>query len=123
MAASRLTVLVLAFSALGAGISHLVMVAEVPVAFAVPIGVLSIVEVCLSVVLFSTERMPAPHVIATAAFAPLLLWCLLVVIATLAGDQGIASPLATVPMAIGTAFELATVLVLHFSSRIVSRHA
>jgi hypothetical protein len=123
MAASRLTALVVAFAALAAGISHLVMVAEAPVAFALPLGALSIVEVCLSVVVFGTERMPSPRVIATAAFAPLLLWCLLVVIATLVGAPGIASPLATIPMAIGTAFELVIVLVLHFSSRIVSRHA
>jgi hypothetical protein len=123
MAASRLTGLVIAFSALAAGICHLVMVTEVPVPFAVVVGLLSIVEVCWSLVVLGTGRMPSPRVIATAAFTPLLLWCLLVVIATLAGVPAIASPIATVPMAIATGFEVAIVAVLHFSSRIVSRHA
>lgn len=123
MAASRLTGLIVALCALAAGISHLVMIPEVPLVFALILGLVSIVEVCLSLVLFSTARMPSAHVLTAAAFAPLLLWCLLVVIATLAGQPEFASPLVTLPMAVATAFELSIATVLHFRSRIVRRHA
>lgn len=103
---SQITRCWLSFAAIGSGIVHLALVISSPFFLGIPLLLLGLAELCWAVAVLAKDRLPLPRVAQIGATAPLILWSLLVVTATLLGSPGIASPLRFTPMAIAAVFEL-----------------
>lgn len=102
----------LAFAAIGAGFVHLALVISAPLPIAIVLAGLGIAELGWGVVTFGRERPVAPVAARIVAAAPIVLWSLLVVAATVLDAPAIASSLAIVPMGIAAIFEVFAIVVL-----------
>ncbi|WP_394768871.1 hypothetical protein [Lacisediminihabitans sp.] len=96
----------LAFAAVGAGIIHLALVIGSPLVFGALLLALGLAEIAWGVAILVKDRMVVPRVAQAGAIAPLMLWALLVVAATLLGTPAVAAPLRFLPMAIAAVFEI-----------------
>ncbi|WP_349899170.1 hypothetical protein [Parafrigoribacterium soli] len=103
---SQVTRCWLSFAAIGSGIVHLALVISSPLPLAIPLLVLGVAELVWAVSVLVKDRVVTARLAQIGATAPLILWSLLVVVATMLGTPQIASPLRFVPMAIAAAFEL-----------------
>lgn len=103
---SQVTRCWLSFAAIGSGVVHLALVISSPLPLAVPMLVLGLAELIWAVSVLVKDRIVTARLAQIGATAPLILWSLLVVVATMLGTPQIASPLRFVPMAIAAAFEL-----------------
>jgi hypothetical protein len=111
----------LAFAAVGAGIIHLAMVFGSPLVFGALLLGLGLAEISWGVALLVRDRMVVPRLAQAGAIAPLMLWAMLVVAATLLGAPAIAAPLLFLPMAIAAVFELFVCAVLSVLFRRLAR--
>jgi len=100
----------LAFAAVGAGIIHLALViGSPPLVGALLLGLgLGLAEIAWGVLILVKDRMVVPRIAQAGAIAPLMLWALLVVTATLLNAPALASSVRFLPMGI------AAVLSVHF---------
>ncbi|MHC5798064.1 hypothetical protein ACVXZ4_18095 [Lacisediminihabitans sp. FW035] len=96
----------LSFAAIGAGVIHLALVISSPLAIGIPLAVFGLAELAWGVLLLVKDRLVAPRLAQAGAIAPLLLWSLLTVTATLLAAPQVASSLRFVPMGIAAVFEL-----------------
>jgi hypothetical protein len=103
---SQITRSWLSFAAIGAGIVHLALVVSSPLPLAVVMLLLGVSELAWAATVLIRDRLVLPRVAQVAAFAPVILWSLLVVGATLLSAPRIASTLPFIPMGIGAIFEL-----------------
>jgi hypothetical protein len=102
----------LAFAAVGAGIIHLALVFSSPLVIGAPLLLLGLAEIAWAVVILVRDRMIVPRLAQAGTIAPLMLWALLVVTATLLGAPAVASSLRFLPMAIAAVFEILIAAVL-----------
>ncbi|CAN5220964.1 hypothetical protein BH09ACT2_BH09ACT2_13460 [soil metagenome] len=102
----------LSFAAIGAGVIHLALVISSPLAVGIPLTVFGLAELTWGVLILVKDRLLVPRLAQAGALAPVLLWSLLTVTATLLAAPQIASSLRFVPMGIAALFELfiATIL-------------
>lgn len=107
----------LSFSALGAGVIHLALVISSPLAIGIPLVLLGVAELTWGVLILVKDRLLLPRLAQAGAIAPLLLWSLLTVTATLLPAPQITSSLRFVPMGIATIFGLFIAGVLSVSLR------
>lgn len=101
----------LAFAAVGAGLIHCALVIGSPIALAIPLAILGLIEFAWGVLVFSREIVPFPRVAIIVAFVPVITWGVL-----LAFSAGwVVSSLGLLPLAVSTLFELviATALGVH----------
>ena len=110
----------LSFSAIGAGIIHLALVMSSPPAIGIPLLLFGLAEIAWGVLILGADRLVLPRLAQAGAVAPLLLWSLLTVIATLLSASQITSSLPFAPMGIAALFELFIAGVL---SRTIRRQA
>lgn len=103
---SQVTRCWLSFAAIGSGIVHLALVISSPLPLAIPLLLLGVAELVWAVCVLVKDRVVTARLAQVGATAPLILWSLLVVVATILGTPEIASPLRFVPMAIAATFEL-----------------
>ncbi|MCY7325101.1 MAG: hypothetical protein LH605_03105 [Microbacteriaceae bacterium] len=105
----------LGFTAIGAGLIHLALVISSPLPIAAVVLLLGLAEIAWGVVTFARDWVPAPRVASAVAIAPLLVWSLLLVVATTLDAASLAESLPLLPMAIASIFELfaAAVLATH----------
>ena len=96
----------LSFSAIGAGIIHLALVISSPLAIGIPLVLLGVAELTWGVLILVKDRLLLPRLAQAGAIAPILLWSLLTVTATLLAAPQITSSLRFIPMAIATIFGL-----------------
>ena len=96
----------LSFSAIGAGIIHLALVISSPLAIGIPLVLLGVAELTWGVLILVKDRLLLPRLAQAGAIAPILLWSLLTVTATLLSAPQITSSLRFLPMGIATIFEL-----------------
>ena len=107
----------LAFAAIGAALIHFALVIGAPVPFAVGLALLGIVELLWGVACLSRDRLVLPRVARAVAVVPALLWALLLVVSAALAAPDLAAPLAFVPMATATVFELAIAVVISLRLR------
>lgn len=105
----------LGFAALGAGLIHLALVVSSPLPIGIVLAGLGVAEFGWGVLTFARDRLVLPQVARIVAIAPVILWSLLVVTATLLDTPGLASSLTLVPMAVATLFGL-------FAAAVLSRY-
>lgn len=96
----------LSFAAIGAGVIHLALVISSPLAIGIPLVLFGLAELAWGVLILVKDRVIVPRVAQAGAVAPLLLWSLLTVTATLLAVPQINSSLRFVPMGIAALFEL-----------------
>ena len=96
----------LSFAAIGAGIIHLALVISSPLPAGIVLALLGLGEITWGIAILVRDRLLLPRIAQVGAIAPLVLWSLLVVVATLLNSPGIASPLRFLPMGIAAMFEL-----------------
>jgi hypothetical protein len=96
----------LAFAAIGAGLVHLALVISSPLPVGAVEAILGFVEFGWGVLTFSRERIAYPRAVLFGALVPLMLWALLVGIATAFRTPEIASSLGFVALGIATVLEL-----------------
>ncbi|HAM27607.1 MAG TPA: hypothetical protein DCP11_13165, partial [Microbacteriaceae bacterium] len=77
-----------------------------------PLLLLGLAEIAWAVVILVRDRMIVPRLAQAGTIAPLMLWALLVVTATLLGAPAVASSLRFLPMAIAAVFEILIAAVL-----------
>ena len=107
----------LSFAAIGAGVIHLALVISSPPAIGVPLAIFGLVELAWGLLILVKDRLLVPRLAKAGAIAPLLLWSLLTVTATLLAAPQIASSLRFVPMGIAGLLELFVAAVLSVMSR------
>lgn len=96
----------LAFAAVGAGVIHLALVISSPLPMGIALGVLGAAEFAWGVLILAKDRVVLPRLARIGAIAPIIVWSLLVVAATIFGATYLASVFNFIPMAIATIFEL-----------------
>lgn len=96
----------LSFAAIGAGIIHLALVISSPLPAGIVLALLGLGEITWGIAILVRDRLLVPRIAQVGAIAPLVLWSLLVVVATLLNSPGIASPMRFLPMGIAAIFEL-----------------
>ena len=96
----------LSFAAIGAGVIHLALVISSPLAVGIPLALFGLAELTWGVLILVKDRLLVPRLAQAGALAPVLLWSLLTVTATLLAAPQIASSLRFVPMGIAALFEL-----------------
>ena len=96
----------LSFAAIGAGVIHLALVISSPLAIGIPLLLFGLSEIVWGVLILVADRLVVPRLAQAGAVAPLLLWSLLTVIATLLAAPQITSSLRFMPMGIAALFEL-----------------
>lgn len=99
-----------AFAAVGAGLIHLALVIQAPVALAIPLALLGLAEFGWGVLTFARERLMFPRVALVVAVVPTVLWALL-----LATAPSVAASLGFLPLAVSTLFGL-------FVAAMLARH-
>jgi hypothetical protein len=109
----------LSFAAIGAGVIHLALVVSSPLPLAILLLVLGLAEITWAVAILVKDRLVLARSARAGATVPLILWSVLVVLATVLGAARIASALPFVPMAMASLFELflAGVLSAHLRRR------
>lgn len=105
----------LAFAAIGAGVIHLALVVSSSLPLALLLAALGSAEIGWGALILIRDRLLVPRAAQAGALAPLILWSLLTVVATLLNAPEIATSLRFVPMGIAAIFELfiAAVLSVH----------
>ncbi|QNE48224.1 hypothetical protein F1C58_15840 [Glaciihabitans sp. INWT7] len=96
----------LSFAAIGAGVIHLALVISSPLAVGIPLAMFGLAELTWGVLILVKDRLLVPRLAQAGALAPVLLWSLLTVTATLLAAPQIAASLRFVPMGIAALFEL-----------------
>ena len=96
----------LAFAAIGTAVIHLALVISSPLPLGIVLVVLGIAEFGWGVLTLSRDRVIAPKVARVGAIAPVLVWSVIVVAATMLDAPEVASYFNFFPMAIATLFEL-----------------
>ncbi|WP_010204469.1 hypothetical protein [Salinibacterium sp. PAMC 21357] len=96
----------IAFAAVGAGLIHVALVIGSPLALAIPLGLLGIVEFGWGVFAFTREQLPTPRAAIVVAVAPLVAWGLLVGAASSLQIPALASLMDVVPWGIAAIFQL-----------------
>jgi hypothetical protein len=96
----------LSFAAIGAGIVHLALVVSSPLPLSVALLLLGVAELSWAAATLVKDRLLVPRIAQVTAFAPVILWSLLAVAATLLNAPAIASTLPFLPMGIAAIFEL-----------------
>lgn len=96
----------LGFAAIGAGFIHLALVVGSPPPIAVPLLLLGLAEFGWGVLTFARDELLAPSMARIVAIVPIVMWSLLVVVATLLPAPEIVVPLTFLPMAAATVFEV-----------------
>ena len=114
---SQITRSWLSFAAIGSGIVHLALVISSPLFFGIPLLALGLVELAWAVTVLVSGRLVMARAAQLGATTPLILWSLLVVVATVLGAPEIASPLRFLPMAIAAVFELFIAAILSVQIR------
>jgi hypothetical protein len=109
----------LSFAAIGAGVIHLALVVSSPLPLAILLLVLGLAEITWAVAILVKDRAVLPRSARAGATVPLILWSVLVVLATVLGDPSVASSLPFLPMAMASLLELflAGVLSAHLRRR------
>lgn len=107
----------LSFAAIGAGVIHLALVISSPLAIGALLVLFGVAELAWGVSILVKDRLLVPRLAHAGAIAPLLLWSLLTVTATLLSAPQIASSLRFVPMGIAVIFELFVAGVLGLTLR------
>lgn len=105
----------LSFAAIGAGVVHLALVISSPLPIAIPLVAFGVAELTWGALILVRDRLVLPRVAQVGALAPLILWSLVTVAATLLNTPSVGSALRFVPMGIAAVFELfiAAVLSIH----------
>lgn len=103
---STITRMWLAFAAIGTGVIHFALVISSPLPIAIVLVLLGILECGWGVIAFLRNNTVASHAVLIGATAPIVLWGLVVVAATITGDSTIVSALGVLPLAVATVFEL-----------------
>jgi hypothetical protein len=101
-----------AFAAIGAALIHLALVLSSPLPLAVVLAILGVTEFGWGIVTLSRGRMLAPRIVRVVALAPVLLWSLIVVVASVLQAPEVASYFSFMPMAIATLFELFSAILI-----------
>jgi hypothetical protein len=96
----------LAFAAIGSAVIHLALVISSPLPLGILLLLLGIAEFGWGVLTLSRDRILYPRAARIGAIAPVLLWSLIVVVATMLDAPGVASYFNVVPMFVATIFEL-----------------
>lgn len=96
----------LSFAAIGAGVIHLALVISSPLAIGVLLLLFGLAELAWGVLILAKDRLLVPRLAQAGAIAPVLLWSLLTVTATLLSAPQIASSLRFLPMGIAAIFEI-----------------
>jgi hypothetical protein len=107
----------LAFAAIGAAVIHLALVLGSPLALSIVLGLLGAIEFAWGVLTLSRDRILFARAARFGAIAPVLMWSLVVVMATILDAPFVASGINFVPMAIATLFELFIAIVLNVQLR------
>ena len=103
---SQITRSWLAFAAIGAAVIHLALVISSPLPLGIVLGLLVAAEFTWGVLTLSRDRIVVPRAARIGALAPVILWSLIVVAATMLDDPILASYFNFIPMAVATLFEL-----------------
>jgi hypothetical protein len=105
----------LSFAAIGAGVIHLALVVGSPLPLALPILVLGLAEIAWAVAILVKDRLVLARSARAGTTVPLILWSVVVVLATVLGEPLVAASIPFLPMAIASLFELflAGVLSVH----------
>lgn len=96
----------LAFAAIGTALIHLALVVGSPLPIGIALAGLGFAELGWGVLTFIRERIVAPRTVLVGAIAPIVLWSLLIVSASLFENAQLATSIGLVPLAIATIFEL-----------------
>ncbi|MGV8912147.1 MAG: hypothetical protein ACOH14_05960 [Rhodoglobus sp.] len=96
----------IAFAAVGTGLIHVALVIGSPLALAIPLGLLGIVEFGWGVFAFTRDRLPTPRAAMVVAVAPLIVWGLLIAAASTLGVAALATVFDVVPWGIAAIFQL-----------------
>jgi hypothetical protein len=96
----------LAFAAIGTAVIHLALVISSPAPLAVVLVLLGVVEFAWGILTLARDRILFPRVARIGAMAPVLLWSLVVVLATLLDAPAVASYFNFIPMFVATVFQL-----------------
>lgn len=109
----------LSFAAIGAGVIHLALVVGSPLPLALLLLALGLAEITWAVAILVKDRPVFARGARAGAIVPLILWSVLVVLATTLGEPRIASSVPFLPMAIASLFGLfiAGVLSWHLRRR------
>jgi hypothetical protein len=107
----------LAFAAVGAGIIHLALVVSSPLVVGAPLLALGLAEIAWGIAALVTDRLVVARVAQVGAIAPLVLWALVVVTATLLGAPAVGSSLRFLPMGVAAIFEVFIAAALSVSFR------
>jgi hypothetical protein len=96
----------LAFAAIGTAVIHLALVISSPLPLSIVLVLLGVVEFAWGVLTLARDRILFPRAARIGAIAPVLVWSLVVVLATMLDDPAVASYFNFIPMFIATVFEL-----------------
>lgn len=96
----------LAFAGIGTGVIHFALVISSPLPLGIVLTVLGIAEFGWGVGTLSRDRILAPRIARVGALAPVILWSVIVLAATMLDAPRVASYVNFFPMAIATIFEL-----------------
>lgn len=109
----------LSFAAIGAGVIHLALVVGSRLPLALLFLILGLAEISWAVAILVKDRLVLARSARAGATVPLILWSVLVVLATVLGEPRIASSVPFLPMAMASLFELflAGVLSAHLRRR------
>ena len=103
---------IMALTALGAGLVHLAVGAGSPLAAAVGLCALGLVELVWGLAVLSRGRTLLPTAMLIGSLAPVALWGLLVTVRVTGGASGLTDFLPLGPLAAASALNLATALFL-----------
>ena len=103
---STLTRSWLAFAAIGSGLIHLALVVGSPLGLGIVLALLGLVEFGWGVLTFARESVALPRTVLAGALAPVLVWALLLVSATISETPAVAEALPLLPLGIAALFEL-----------------
>jgi hypothetical protein len=106
----------LAIAALGAGVIHLSVVVSSPLPLAVAMLLVGLAELVWALLALIRDRVPFARTARLAAIAPVALWALLIVAASL-GLDGAGTWLPLVPMALASLFSLFIAITLSLQLR------
>ncbi|WP_213815304.1 hypothetical protein [Glaciihabitans sp. dw_435] len=107
----------LAFAAIGIGMIHLALVISSPLPIAVVLVILGAIEFAWGIMTFIRDRIAYPKLVLFGALLPILLWSLLMVVAGLLEQPGLASTLGFTALGIASLLELFVAVVIAFQLR------
>ncbi|MGV8858374.1 hypothetical protein [Rhodoglobus sp.] len=96
----------IAFAAIGTGLIHVALVIGSPLALAIPLGLLGIVEFGWGILTFARDELPAPRAAMVVAVVPIVAWGLMVAAASSLQIPALASVMDVVPWGAAAIFQL-----------------